>query len=130
MKVLFLVFILASSLFSLEFLSNYNEALKEAKKVDKPIYLLITSTSCGWCAKFERTTLKSHQIKNRLAKEFVALHLVRGIDVIPDKFKTTPVPRHYFLNAKGSVIFNGIGYRNEEIFNSFMDTVQKRNTKN
>jgi len=130
MKSLFLTIILVSSLFSLDFLNDYNEALKEAKKVNKPIYLLITSTSCRWCVKFEKTTLKSHQVKNRLAKEFVTLHLVREINVIPDKFKTTPVPRHYFLNKKGDIIFNGLGYRNEEIFNSFMDSVQKRNMKN
>ena len=127
MKFIFAIFLLVSSLFSsVSWQHDYNKALKLAKVQDKRVYLLIVSKSCGWCRKFENTTLKDETILKRLDKDYILLHLIRGVDDIPKKFKTSPIPRHYFLTKNGKIIFPVVGYRDVESFNSFLDTVNER----
>ena len=126
MKLIFLTFIFTISLFGSNWIEDYDEAVKIAQKENKRIYMLIVSTDCGWCKKFEKTTLKDEKLLQRLSKQYVLLHLIREIDDIPSKFKTTPIPSHYFLTNKGEVIFPVVGYRDVKTFNNFLDTVNER----
>jgi len=103
---------------------NYNKAIQKAKEEHKFIYLFISSPVCGWCEKFERTTLQDEKIKKRLNEEFIAVHLVRTFDAIPKKFATSPVPRHYFTDAKGKILYNAVGYRDKDGFNLFLDYIE------
>ena len=103
---------------------NYKKALKDAKIENKLVYVLITSDSCGWCRKFEATTLQNKQIKERLKKNFITVHLSRDRDVIPSYFKTAPIPRHYFVDDRGNILYSSLGHRDEEAFNAFMDYAQ------
>lgn len=130
MKYILLLLLFTSALMSaeLKWLDDYNTALREAKKEHKLIYIFISSSTCGWCHKFEKTTLEDEAIKKRLAKEFVTLHLIRDFDDIPAKFKTSPVPRHYFTDAKGDILYNSLGYRKVDVFESFMDNAQEKFT--
>ena len=105
---------------------NYDEALIQAKKENKFVYVLITSDSCRWCRKYEETTLQDRGIKKRLEKEYITIHLSRDRHTIPPQFKTSPVPRHYFVDQKGENLYNTIGYRDEEMMNSFMDNAKER----
>jgi len=127
MKFIFVTFMLVTSLFSSAlWQDDYNKALELAKVQDKRVYLLIVSNSCGWCRKFENTTLKDKKILKRLNKNYILLHLVRGVDNIPLNFKTSPIPRHYFSTKNGKIIFPVVGYRDVESFNGFLDTVNER----
>ena len=111
--------------------SDYEKALIQAKKENKFVYVFITSDSCRWCRKFEETTLQDRDIKKRLAKEYITIHLSRDRHTIPAQFKTSPVPRHYFVDQKGEDLYNTLGYRDVEMINSFMDNAQQRyNNKN
>jgi thioredoxin-related protein len=131
MKLLFSLCILGITLFSAElhFSNNYNKALKKAQKEHKLVYVLIVSDTCRWCKKFEKTTLQNKKIKERVNKEFVTVLLSRDQHAIPKSFKTSPVPRHYFVDAEGHILYSSLGYRDEEIFNSFMDNAQENYIK-
>lgn len=128
MKQLFIVLLLARLLFGadIDWPSDYKQALIEAQKENKLVYVFITSDNCKWCRKFEKTTLQIDAIKERLHKEFVAIHLSRDRDEIPKQFETAPVPRHYFTNAQGEILYSSLGHRGEECFDSFMDNAQNR----
>jgi len=127
LKLLFLIFIFSTSLFAnTSWIEDYDEAVNIAQEQNKRIYMLIVSEDCRWCKKFERTTLKDEKLLKRLSKQYVLLHLSRDLDEIPSKFKTTPVPRHYFLSKSGEVIFPVVGYRDVDTFNNFLDTVNER----
>jgi len=132
MKKFLLLLFFISSLWSsdIHWPSDYKEALFQAKKEHKLVYILITSDACQWCRKFESTTLQNTQIKKRLFKNYVPIHLSRDRNQIPKKFKTAPVPRHYFTNAEGKILYSSLGYRDEVMFNAFMDNAQERNSKN
>jgi len=128
MKYLVLTFALISSLMSaeLQWSNDYNATLVKAQKSGKLVYVLITSDNCRWCRKFENTTLQDKTILKRLSSEFELVHIARERDYIPKDFKTSPVPRHYFTDSKGKVLYNSLGHRNIECFDSFMDNAEDR----
>jgi len=127
MKSVLFLLLFAVSLFSAEinWSSDYNKALQEAKIKHKLIYILITSDSCRWCRKFEHTTLQDKQIQKRLHSGFVTLHFSRDRNKIPKQFKTTPIPQHYFVDSKGNILYHSLGYRDVETFNIFMNMVEE-----
>ncbi len=125
--VLFLVlFILSLNAAELGWSHDYTKGLQEAKKEHKIVYVLITSENCGWCRKFERTTLQNKEIKKRLREDFITIHLSREWDDVPTAFKPSPVPRHYFVDEKGEILYSSLGYRDVEMFESFMDNAQEK----
>jgi len=128
MKYLVSIILFSTLLFSsdLDWPSDYDKALIQAKKENKFVYVLITSDSCRWCRKFEQTTLLDMDIEDRLEEEYITIHLSRDRHQIPGKFKTSPVPRHYFLDQKGDILYDTIGYRDVELMNSFMDNAKER----
>lgn len=127
LKLVFILLILVTSLFSsVEWQNNYNEAIQTAQEENKRIYMLIVSDDCVWCRKFKNQTLTDKKILKRLDEKYVLLLLNRDDDFIPRKFKTAPIPRHYFLTSKGKKVFPVVGYRTVDTFNTFLDDVEKR----
>ena len=132
MRLLVSLVFLSMILFSAElnWSNDYNKTLLKAKKENKPVYILITSQSCKWCIRFENTTLQDKNIKKRLHSQFMTLHLSREKDYIPSKFKTAPVPRHYFVDSNGDILYMALGYRDVELFDSFMSNAQEKQKSN
>ena len=128
MRYILFMFLVVSSLYSAElgWSNDYKKALVDAKKENKLVYIFITSDSCKWCRKFENTTLQDKEILKRLYREFITIHLSRDRDVIPKQFKTAPIPRHYFTDSKGNILYNSLGHRGVECFDSFMDNAQNK----
>lgn len=128
MKNLLLTILFAVNLFSasVNWSSDYEKAKIDAQKEHKLIYVLITSDDCKWCKKFENTTLQNKDIKKRLKNEFITIHMSRDRDSIPKQFETAPVPRHYFTDAKGNILYNSLGHRGLPCFNAFMDNAQEK----
>lgn len=130
-KVVLIYSLLTSLLFgaNLDWPSDYEAALQEAKKENKSVYMLITSADCRWCRKFENTTLQEEIVINRLKEKYILLHVDRDEDDFPSKFKRERVPRHYFIKANGDVIYSFLGYWDREDFFSFLGDVDKRYQK-
>ena len=128
MRFFIVAIVFGISLFAseLNWTHDYEQALKTAKKEHKLVYLLITSTTCKWCKKFEATTLQDPEIKKRLYSEFIPVNLVRDIEKVPKQFATAPIPRHYFLNAKGDILYSSLGHRGVTCFDAFMDNAQQK----
>ncbi|PHQ56415.1 MAG: thioredoxin [Sulfurimonas sp.] len=128
MKNLLFIILLATTLFSanLDWPSDYDQALVDAKKQDKLIYLFITSDNCKWCKKFANTTLQDKLIKKRLHSEFITIHMSRDKHSIPKQFETAPVPRHYFTDTEGNILYSSLGHRGLPCFNAFMDNAQEQ----
>lgn len=128
MKKLIILMMFTMSLFGadIDWPSDYKQALLEAKKENKLVYIFITSDDCQWCRKFEATTLQNKAIQKRLYSEFVTVHLSRDRHDIPKEFETAPVPRHYFTDAKGTILYNSLGHRGLECFDAFMDNAQNK----
>lgn len=120
-----IMFLFSSSWAYFEWPSDYDEALLKAKKEKKDIYLLIGSANCPFCEKFENNVLSDKEVYKKLTKNFVPLYLSRDIDDIPEKFKTSPIPRHYFLDEKGEIIEELMGYRGIPCFFNIIDDINE-----
>ncbi len=131
MKFILMLLLLSEMIFGaeLKWPCDYSKALLTAKKEHKLVYVLIVSDTCRWCKKFENTTLQNKKIKERVNKEFVTVLLSRDRHFIPKGFKVSPVPRHYFVDAEGTILYSSLGYRDEELFDSFMDNAQENYIK-
>jgi len=125
MKYIILIFALLSSLSAdFDWPSDYDEAIAKAKVEKKDVYVFIGSAYCRYCAKMKKTTLSDKDVLKRLNKSFVSIYLSRDIDDIPAQFKTKPVPRHYFVDTKGKIIYTTIGSRSKEGFFDLLDEVE------
>ncbi|WP_304543070.1 thioredoxin family protein [Sulfurimonas microaerophilic] len=126
MKKIVLILAITYSLFAsgIDWPHDYKQALVEAKKSNKLVYVLLTSDNCRWCRRFENTTLQEKAIQERLAQEFIVVHISRDRDFVPKNFETTPVPRHYFVNSDGEIVYESLGHRGVECFEAFMDGAQ------
>lgn len=126
MKYFILIMLLFSSSWAyFDWPSDYDEALAKAKKEKKDIYLLIGSANCPFCEKFENNVLSDKEVYKKLTKNFVPLYLSRDIDDIPEKFKTSPIPRHYFLDENGEIIEELMGYRGIPCFFNIIDDINE-----
>ena len=128
MRYLLATLLLNAILFGadLNWSSDYESVKEKAKKSEKNIYVLITSKSCQWCRKFENTTLQDREIAKRLYGEFEVVHISRDKHKIPQQFESSPVPRHYFTDAHGNILYSSLGHRGVECFDSFMDNAQSK----
>ncbi|MBE0513727.1 thioredoxin family protein [Sulfurimonas sp.] len=125
MRYLLLVMLFVFNLSAFDWPSDYEEALAEAKKEQKDIYLFIGSEYCRYCEKFEKEVLSQDEVIERLKKSYVLIYLSRDIDDIPSHLERTPVPRHYFLTKEGKVILTTIGGRSVEGFYELLDEVKE-----
>ena len=131
MKYIVVMLALLSTLWSAElgWSDNYEESLKVAKKENKNLYVLITSSTCRWCRKFENTTLQDKEILDMLYKKYVVVHADRDMDDLPADFDIKRVPRHYFVSENGEIIYSFLGYWDSLDFKSFLDDVDKEYIK-
>jgi len=128
MKYLLVILALISTLWSAElgWLDDYEKALMIAQKENKQVYVLVTSSSCRWCRKFEDTTLQDKEVLRMLEQKYVLVHADRDMDDLPEWFKIKRVPRHYFVTAKGKEIYSFLGYWDSLDFKSFLSDVDKK----
>lgn len=110
---------------NLKWPSDYEAALKEAKKEKKDVYLFLGSEYCKYCEKFKEEVLVRKDVEAKLKKKYVLLYLSRDIDDIPAHLETKPVPRHYFLKSDGSIIYTTIGGRSFEGFEEMLLEVEE-----
>jgi thioredoxin-related protein len=98
---------------SIGYKTSYSEALNEAKNKNLPIMMVISTTSCPWCRKFERQTLRKKSIKDAVRESFVPLALTRDVDTYPEQFDAKVVPTVFFINPDNEEFFDkSLGYKN------------------
>ena len=131
MKKIVVLLVMIIGLFAndLNWSHDYDESIEKAQKENKKIYVLITSDSCGWCRKFERTTAQDKKILEKLNKDYILVHLSRDRHDIPVSLETSPVPRHYFLSNDEKVLFSTLGYRDVDMFDYFIDNANENYLK-
>jgi hypothetical protein len=94
--------------------SLMNEAKQKARTEEKSIFLMFSTTTCGWC-KVLKSFLDSEEVKPIFAKYFVPVQLMLGKDqntnpggeVYEKKYGPAEgVPYHLFLKPDGEEIID------------------------
>ena len=99
--------------------SDYNKALSIAKKENKPLMLVVVTSYCPWCRKFERKSLASKTIAPMVKSMYIPVIVDRNKDAetFPKKFQTPRIPTVFFVDPKDEKEYwETIGYLNKKEF--------------
>jgi len=79
---------------------DYNKALLKAKEQNKVLMLVLVGDYCPWCKKFERKTLKSQEVRDAVAKDFIPVVIDKFKDKgkYPKEFYAPVIPAVYFID--------------------------------
>lgn len=93
--------------FDFKYYRNIDKAKVEAKKVNKPILLILMSNSCRACNRYARTTLVDKKIVKLLKDNFIVT-MLKSSNGIPSEYKTSGTPTTWFLDKNGIARFKPI----------------------
>jgi thiol:disulfide interchange protein len=96
----------------MKYQTNYDEAIKKAKKEKKPVMLVLSSSTCPWCRKMENQTLKNETINKQVQENFIPLALDKDTDSYPKEFTPQYIPTVLFINPNtGDYFDQSIGFK-------------------
>ena len=107
MKIILILFLLLLSLHAssetaqnLGYYSDYKEALAVAKDENKPLMLIVVTSYCPWCRKFERKSLSSEKVSLYIQKYFIPVIVDRNKDAkeFPSQYQTPRIPTVFYIN--------------------------------
>src|SRR5258707_4471965 len=85
------------------------DAFGEAAHLDKPIFLLITSSWCQWCHIMDETTLSDPTIITILNRDYVPIRV--DSDLRPDvnqRYNQNGWPSVVLLSSEGEILWGGV----------------------
>lgn len=91
--------------------TDLNSALEEAKKTNKPIFIDFYAQWCSYCKKLDENTFSDQQVQEKLKSKYVLAKI--DIDKYPNiasDYKVYGVPTIVFLNPNGTDIKRNEGY--------------------
>lgn len=99
------------------FEGNLNQALAQAEKDQKLVFLDIYAVWCGPCKRLKATTFKDAAVGEYFNKRFVSIAIdgEKGEGpALAQKLKLTAYPTLFVLDAKGNVLRKMVGFRTPE----------------
>ena len=103
--------------------TNFDEAMKRAKKEQKNVMLVLVSNYCPWCRKFEQRVLLKEEVNAIIQKNYIPLIINREKDPFPKEFDTGFTPIVHFIDHKTQKSYkNVIGYNNKDEFTYILKT--------
>jgi thioredoxin-related protein len=115
MKYLLLI-ILNTLLFSqnyttMQWLDNYDKAVKVAVQENKKILLIVTTNGCKWCGKLIHFTMNDPKVIVYAQENYVSLKLKENDPTLFPKYKSSIYPVSYILDTKGRIQKKLYGYK-------------------
>jgi thioredoxin-related protein len=101
--------------------TNYEVALKKAKKAKKDILMIQVAHYCPWCKKLESKALSSEKINTYIHKNYIPLIVDREDGGLDKRFDTSIVPVTYIIDYKDDTKFKKVpGYQTKSDFFYFI----------
>jgi thiol:disulfide interchange protein len=101
----------------IHFKTDLNEAIAEAQKTNKPIFLDAYATWCGWCKKMDQDVFQNNEVAAYYNSHFVNVKV--NFDKKQDlkkKYKVRGYPTQLFLKSDGSLKSKHVGYMQADAF--------------
>jgi thiol:disulfide interchange protein len=133
MKIIILLFTLLITIYAAQidefatevnYLRNYDTALKMAKEQKKMVMLVVVADYCPWCKKFERKTLKDSAVMAKANENFVRIVIDKFKDAgkYPEEFHAPLIPAVFFIDPKNQKsVFETVAYMKPDEFMENMD---------
>ena len=113
----------------LHWAKDYQSAIEQATKQNKPVLLIVSSTNCKYCLLLDKTTLHDQRVIKALNSDFIAVRAwVNKGDYIPrDIAQNTPgLPGIWFLYPNGDPIYQPLlGYMKSDSFVNALGIVKE-----
>lgn len=109
----FLLFLcLSTSAFAIQWQTDYNQAVQQAKQQSKPVFLFFTGKGwCSYCTKLEREVLNTQDFQNAVGNKFIFVEIdYQHGKVSPktkqlmDQYRVTGFPTVVILDSQGNVV--------------------------
>ena len=98
---------------------SWNEILAMAKKENKPIFIDISASWCGYCKRMKANVFTDIEVAKYYNSTFINVSVDgekgEGIELVK-KYGVKGYPTFVFLNPDGSLAFQTSGYHNQEKF--------------
>jgi thioredoxin 1 len=101
------------------FEGSWNEALEQAKKENKLIFLDVYATWCGPCRQLKANTFSNSEVGSLYNENFINVALNGEIGDgkrIASLYKVKGYPSLLFIDGDGNVISRAVGYHNPSQF--------------
>ena len=99
------------------FKGTFEEALKEAKKQGKPLFVDFYATWCGPCKKMEKTIFTQPQVGKLFNEKFISLQMdaekPENVETAK-KYKVDAFPTLGFIDTEGKAIAINVGFMNAD----------------
>src|SRR5579859_3658886 len=85
------------------------DAFREAERLDKPIFLLISSSWCQWCHIMDETTLSEPSIITIINNDYIPIRV--DSDLRPDvnqRYNQNGWPSVVLLSSEGEILWGGV----------------------
>ena len=106
--------------------TNYQKAVKKAKKAHKNIMLVLVANYCPWCRKFEERVLSNVTTNDTIHSKYVPLILNKEKDDFPKELNNSFTPVINFIDYQTLKSYKTvIGYNNKDEFLYFVKSDSK-----
>lgn len=100
---------------SIQWGNDLNQAMEEAKKSNKTIFIDFYADWCSYCGEMDEETFTDPQVKEKLTLNYVLLKV--DVDKNPDlssKYRAYSLPTIVIVDSSGNEIKRIIGYQTPE----------------
>ena len=103
---LLLIFTLNANASEIKWAKDYNAAIEEAKKTNKPVLFISSRHTCKYCVQLDETTLKDEEVIKKLNKDFISIiSYSDDNDYMPKELWHPGTPAIWFLLPDGEPMF-------------------------
>ncbi|RYD74636.1 MAG: DUF255 domain-containing protein, partial [Sphingobacteriales bacterium] len=101
------------------FEGSFNEALKQAEKQQKKVYLDCYTSWCGPCKMMEKNVFTDSAVGNTYNKNFICFRVDMEKGEGPElqkRYSVQAFPTHLFINSNGELLHRSAGYQSSSQF--------------
>jgi len=133
MEKLFIVIILATNLFGIDWSGkinwaiNYDTAVNLAKSQNKLIMIDISKSNCPPCEYLATKVYTNDKVASYINNNFISLFYLVDEDKLPfivQNYFTGTTPTIVFLKPTGKLVYNVIGARPPEVFLDILKNIK------
>lgn len=95
---------------------TFREALIEADRCKKNIFLYFETDECTYCKKMKATTFADPEVRKQLAEYVVYFCNAKEERVLSNKFGVHAVPCYYIINVNQRILNKAQGYKTAKDF--------------
>jgi len=118
-RLYFILAMFVSSLFANDMFlikHDYSKALKEAKKIHKPIFLMYSSKTWPECNYMKQVVFKQKKVYTYVQENFVPVMLDIKKDKLPKDLKYIGIPTYFIISEDGKNLGSMVGAMDADKF--------------